>query len=170
MDMLKIDIDEEAMRGMSKARFKSIVRKHVISATFTSFKTIQLSHTKVRNIHYPSFVLQPYFQSELFDHEEISLLLNMKADTIKGFKMCFQSAHREDCNYKDSIKHAFECHEIKKHIKKNGNVTLKRAAVTDFIQIQNIQQTVLASSAYQGHILDTATPASAGEAGGSQYD
>ena len=51
--MLKIDIDEEAMRGMSKAWFKSIVRKHVISETFESLKTIQLSNTKVRNIQYP---------------------------------------------------------------------------------------------------------------------
>ena len=87
MDMLNIDIDEEAMCGMSKAQFKSLVRKHVISATFTSLKTIQLSHTKVRNIQYPSFVLQPYFQSELFDHKEISLLFNMRANTINGFKM-----------------------------------------------------------------------------------
>ena len=61
----------------------------------------------------------------------------MKADTINGFKMCFASAHREDsqcklnCNNEDSIKHAFQCHEIKKHIKKYegsfngiyGNVT-----------------------------------------------
>ena len=46
-----------------------------------------------------------------------------------------------------------------------GNVTLKRAVVTDFIQIKNKRSTVLASGAYQGHILDTATPAPAGEAG-----
>ena len=63
----------------------------------------------------------------------------MKADTINGFNMKFPGIY--------------------------GNVTLKRAAVTDFIQIQNIRSAVLASSAYQGHILDTATLASAGEAG-----
>ena len=39
MDLLNIDIDEEAMYGMSKAQFQSIVRKHVIPATFTSLKT-----------------------------------------------------------------------------------------------------------------------------------
>ena len=103
----------------------------------------------------------------------------MRADTINGFKMCSASAYCDDsqckpyCNNEDSIKHTFQCHEIKKQMKKHegsfngmyGNVTLKRAAVTDFIQIQNIQSTVLASGTYQGHILDTATLASAGEAG-----
>ena len=108
----------------------------------------------------------------------------MRADTINGFKKCFASAHCDDsqfklnCNNEDSIKHAFHCHETKKHIEKYessfngiyGNVTLKRAAVTDFIKIQNIWSTVLTSGAYQGHILDTATPTSAGEAGRSHDD
>ena len=53
---------------------------------------------------------------------------------------------------------------------KYGSRTLNRTAVTDFIQIQNIGSTVLASAAYQSHILDTSTPASAGEAGQSQND
>ena len=82
--MLNIEIYEEAMCGMSKAQFKSLVRKIVISATFTSLKTIQLIHTKVRNFQYHSFVIQPYFQSELFDPEEISLLFNIRAGIING--------------------------------------------------------------------------------------
>ena len=63
--------------------------------------------------------------------------------------MCFASAHCDDSqcqfnfNNNDSIKYAFQCHDIKKHMEKYegsfidiyGNVTLKRAAVTDFIQI-----------------------------------
>ena len=70
MDMLNIGINEEAMFGMSKAQFKSSVINFVISVYFTSLKSVQLSHTEVRDIHYPSFVLQPYFQCEWFDQEE----------------------------------------------------------------------------------------------------
>ena len=128
------------MCGMSKAQFKSIVRNHVISVTFTSLNKIPCqNHTKVRKIQYLSCVLQPYFKSELFNHEEISLLFNMRADTIIGLKICFASAHCDDsqcklnCNNEDSIKHAFQCHDIKKHMEKckgsfsgmYGNVTLK---------------------------------------------
>ena len=63
--------------------------------------------------------------------------------------MCFASANSDvsqfkpNCNNEESIKHVYQCHEIKKHMAKYegsfngiyGNVTLKRVAVTDFIQI-----------------------------------
>ena len=90
MDMLNIEIYEEAMCGMSKAQFKFVVRKVVISATFTSLKTIQLSHRKVRNIQYPIVVLQPSCQSDFLLHEKISLLFNMRADTPNGLKFALQ--------------------------------------------------------------------------------
>ena len=44
----------------------------------------------------------------------------MRTDAINGFKMCFASAQGDDsqckinCNIEDSIKHAFQCHDIKK--------------------------------------------------------
>ena len=43
MDMLDIDIYEEAMCGMSKAYCKSIVRKHVISANLKISSNIHFS-------------------------------------------------------------------------------------------------------------------------------
>ena len=99
---------------MGKTQFKSLVRKSVMSAVvFNSLKTVQLTHTKVRNIMYPNFELQPYLQSNLIDSEEITLLLNMRADTINGYKMCFSSVNQDDtqcqlnCNNEDSISHAF---------------------------------------------------------------
>ena len=67
MEKINITIDEESMCGMGKTQFKSIVRKSVMSVVFNSLKTVQLTHTKVRNILYPNFELQPYLQSDLID-------------------------------------------------------------------------------------------------------
>ena len=113
------------------------------------------------------------------DSDEISLLFNMRADTINGYKMCFSSANRHDtqcklkCNNEHSIKHAFDCHMIKTHggysnasyIGIYGNLKQQKDTVSCFIRIQTIRSALLAGSAYQGHILDTATPATAQEAG-----
>ena len=161
---------------MGKTKFKLLVRKSVMSAVFNSLKTVQLTHTKVINIMYPNFELQPYLQSDLIDSEEIALLFNMRADTINGYKMCFSSVNQDDtqcklkCNNEDSISHAFNCHMIKKHVGLSdasyvgiyGNVKQQKDTVSYFITIQNIRSTLLAGGAYQGH---TATPAPAGEAG-----
>ena len=164
---------------MGKTQFKLLVKKSVMSAIFYFLKTVLLKHTKARNIMYPNFELQPYLQSDLLDSEEIALLFNMQADTIKGYKMCFSSVNQDDthcklkCNKEDSINHAFKCHVIKKHLGHSdasyvglyGNVKQQKDTVSYFITIQNIQSTLLAGCAYQGHILDTATPAPAGKAG-----
>ena len=47
-----------------------------------------------------------------------------------------------------------------------ANITQQKQAVSTFMQLQNIRSTLLLSdTAYQGHILDTASSASTGEAG-----
>ena len=84
-------MDENSIKDMPKKDFKNHVRKCVRSAAFSALKDVQSSHTKVKNISYPKFSLQPYLASDTFSSEESSLLFNMRADTVNGFKMCFPS-------------------------------------------------------------------------------
>ena len=88
--MLNIDIDEKAMCRMSKAQVKYFVRKHVIYATFTSLKAIQLGQTNKKKHQFPRFVLQPDFQSDQSDQEELFFFQNMRGETINGFKCALQ--------------------------------------------------------------------------------
>ena len=180
MDMVNLDMDKNSIKDMPKQDFKNHVRKFVRSAAFSTLKDVQSSHTKVKNISYPKFSLQPYLASDTFSSEESSLLFNMRADTVNAFKMCFPSAHRNDnlcklgCGVEDSISHAFSCQVLSMHGGSQGcvyvdifaNITQQKQAVSTFMQLQNIRSTLLLSdTAYQGHILDTASSASPGEAG-----
>ena len=103
----------------------------------------------------------------------------MRTDTINGYKMCFSSVNKNDTqcklkyNNEDFINHAFNCHVIKKHVGHSDafyvgifwNMKQQKETVSYFIRIQNIRSALLAGGAYQGHILDTAAPSYAGEAG-----
>ena len=181
-DMSKIGITllDSDIGKMSKYAFKQLVKKSVKNATFDSLRLKQLEHTKIKNIIYDEFQIQPYLQSSSFSIEEASTLFNMRASTINGFKMCFPSLYRNDkqcrlqCQEEDTIEHTFYCHKIKHHEELSpvnfnaiyANVKDRKQAVSKFIKLQSIRSAILvAGTAYQGIVLDTAAPALAGVAG-----
>ena len=128
---------------------------------------------------YMQFQTQPYLQSSQFSLEEIAMLYNMRADTVNGYKKCFPSIYRNDlvckflCQEEDSISHAFSCPQLKvvqenTHIQYEdifSGVQQQKRAVKKFIQLNTTRSALLkADPAYQGLVLDTATPAPAGGA------
>ena len=180
MDMVEINMDDNTIRNMSKKVFKAYVKKCVKSAAFQNLRNLQSGHTKVKNIEYSKPSLQPYLCSESFTSEESSLLFNMRANCINGYKMCFSSVNRNDilcklgCKSEDSINHVFTCHMINTHGGIQGgeysdifaNIKKQKETVLTFIQRNNIRSTILLSdTAHQGLVLDTASSAYAGEAG-----
>ena len=181
-DMVKVGITltDTEISEMSKPDFKQLVRKAVKNATFISLKVTQSEHTKIQNIIYNEFNIQPYLKSDCFSIEEASILFNMRASTLNGFKMCFPSVYRNDkqcklqCLDEDTIEHTFTCHKLK-HQDKNpsvhfsaifASVNHQKNAVSKFIKLLTIRSALLeAGPAYQGIVLDTAASATAGVAG-----
>ena len=142
---------------------------------------MQAEHTKINTIKYNSFKMQPYLDSEILTTEQISMLFNMRSNTVNGFKMCFSSLYRNDtscklgCQEQDSLDHCMRCKIISQKI--GGNLIVEIAAifsteieqritVAEFIKRMNIRAALLKGSwAYQGtQILDTSTTAMAGGA------
>jgi hypothetical protein len=185
-DMAKIglEINETEMNVVSKKQFQSIVKRHVKSAAFKSLLETQSKHIKVRNIIYKEFKMQSYLEDGKYSTEQASMLFNMRANTVNGYKDCFPSAYRDDpkcklgCNEGDSIDHVFCCPKINIQLHNTNerkdaifaNESEQYEAVSMFMKIHSIRTALLAdATASQGHreILDTSTPAAAGCAGAS---
>jgi hypothetical protein len=180
LNMVGLNPTDGEICSKSKSQFKNIVKLSIKSAAFSALKKLQSSHTKIRNIRYSKFEIQPYLQSSQLSEEEISMLFNMRADTVNGFKSCFSSLYRNNpgcklsCKEEDSIRHSFSCLKINisptyhqvQYEDIFSEVQQQKAAVQKFITINTIRSALLASDpAYQGLVLDTAPPAPAGEAG-----
>ena len=79
---------------------------------------LQNTHSKVRDIKYPNFRIQPYLKSHTFTTEMASILLNMRSSMTRNFKSNFTSIHRDnlncqlkcqDKNAQDSQSHLLQC-------------------------------------------------------------
>ena len=68
--------------------------------------------------------LQPYLDSNTLNVEQRSLVFNIRANTVNGFKMCFTSMYRNNlncklgCNTPDTIDRRMTCEELNVHIGK----------------------------------------------------
>ena len=179
MKLVNIKMTESEIMLMSKTKFKNHVKKCVAAAAFESLKCIQSEHEKVKHIEYKSLRIQPYMISASLSYEESSMLFNMRADTVNGFKMCFPNFYKNNtfcmlgCLEQDSIAHCFSCSVIDSQTCKTSvsvrNIfdteDKQKEAVTEFMERIKVRDSLLADSASQGIILDTSTSAGAGRAG-----
>ena len=61
--------------SMKKSSFKNLIKRYWRTATFSSIKEIQLTHTKVITILYPEYTIQQYLSTPALKIEESSTLL-----------------------------------------------------------------------------------------------
>ena len=158
------------------------MKKNVKAAAFENFKQTQSTHTKVNTIRYDKLQLQPYLDSNTLNVEQRSLVFNIRANTVNGFKMCFTSMYRNNlncklgCNTPDTIDHCMTCEELNVHIGKtllkiddiySDSADVQKEAVQVFMPRRNTREVITdGTRAYQGHtVVDTSTSAAAGGAG-----
>jgi len=103
MESIGLKMNEEQIKQTRKNKFKSIVKFLVEKAAFSYLQNLKSNHTKVKCIEYKDFEIQPYLDSNLFNTEEATALLNLRGDSplesafINGVQMCFKSQFQ---NYK----------------------------------------------------------------------
>ena len=104
--------------SMSKIQFKTHIKKLLNQQILSDLKVLQNTHSKVRDIKYPHFRIQPYLKSHTFTNEMASILLNMRSSMTRNFKSNFTSIHRDnlncqlkcqDKNAQDSQSHLLQC-------------------------------------------------------------
>ena len=166
-----LKLNEEQIKQTRKNKFKSIVKFLVEKAAFSYLQNLKSNHTKVKCIEYKDFEIQPYLDSNLFNTEEATALLNLRGECINGVKMCFKSQFQNDkrcklgCEAEDTIEHIFECGKLS-HLRGSsfnacfGRIFEQKEAVTTFIQRMATRTEFLEAD-------HTSTPATTGGAGGT---
>ena len=183
LETIEIHLSEEEIVKTKKTHFKKLVRKYVKDAVFKKLKDMQKEHTKIKDIKYDSFKIQPYLVSDTLNPEQTALLFNLRANTVNGFKMCFTSIYRNDlkcklgCQENDTLAHCISCKVIDTKMHKSSNINFNAIFATNEVQKNivlkftyrmNIRNSLIEQEvrAYQGsQILDNSTPALAGGAG-----
>jgi hypothetical protein len=181
MAMIGLNMSETQISITPKHHFKLLVKRCVKNAAFSALQKTKLSHTKVKNIEYPDFKLQPYMHSRQLSKDQVSTLFNLRADTVNGYKECFPHAYVDllcklGCNESDSISHMFKCSKIDEQCGKTlvqkdaifANIEQQKDAVSTFTKRDITRAAIIkdaAASQGQSQILDTSTPAAAGGAG-----
>ena len=117
--MLGMSYEEATSTNMTKKMLKT----HATSVAFEKLITIQKSHTKVTNIHYEAFEIQPYLKSHLFSSKEANMLTAMRSHCVRGVKANFSKFYKNqlDCPLKcdtekpriDTQEHTITCSALK---------------------------------------------------------
>ena len=179
---IKLSIKIEEIVGIKKSIFKNLVKKDVKAAAFENLKETQSTHIKINTIKYIKLQLQPYLDSSSLTIEQRSLIFNIRANTVNGFKMCFTSIYRNNlncklgCNTPDTIDHCMTCEKLDIHMGKthveisdifSDTAHVQKEAIQIFMARRSTREAITdGTMAYQGLIvLDTSTPASVGGAG-----
>jgi hypothetical protein len=70
--------DENIFQGYSKVQFKAFIKKHINEASFKYLKSLQIKHTKVQNIEYKEYKLQPYISDKKLSNKMVSVLFSIE--------------------------------------------------------------------------------------------
>ena len=122
-EMIKEEIDEEAIANMTETVFKKHIKTKVREAAYEFLVKIKDTHKKVKDITHDNLKEpQSYLVNPNFTNEECSLLFNMRCKTVKGIKDNFSSMYVNDmscplCHLEvDTLKHCLTCVTLKSEV------------------------------------------------------
>ena len=115
-ELIKLQLNEDAIRALSRYELKAEVKKRAREAAMRYLSEIKDTKSKMDGITYSGpFALQSYMQSELFNEEMASLLLALRTRTVRGIRTDFgemfpdKSCPLEGCSLPDSLCHILVC-------------------------------------------------------------
>ena len=123
MRLVGMNLSEEEMTRITKYQMKSEVKKKVKSAAFAYLLTNKEIRTKMDNIEYNSFTLQPYLSTPHLTADQSSLLLAMRTRTVRGVRSDFGEMFASKqcplfgCEEQDSLPHFQDCRVLRDVVK-----------------------------------------------------
>ena len=125
--MINYVIDETKIQNQSKYEHHTEIKHKVRSSAFKHLQSLQLSHSKVKDIKYHSLKMQHYMCTANMNKDDIALLFALRTRTVRGiqsdFGVMFKSDQcplcRED-SHKDSIPALLTCKSLQ-HVDRNAS-------------------------------------------------
>ena len=115
LELLELKITDSEIENMSRYQLKQMVKKSARAAAFKYLMKMKAEKSKLDDMQYDSFQLQPYLQSPLFTAEQASLLLALRTRTVRGIRSDFGEMFPEKgcplpgCEEQDSLQHLQDC-------------------------------------------------------------
>ena len=79
---------------MNKLQIKTHIKTKVEQVVLSDLKRIQMSHSKIKDIKYTQFKIQPYLKSQDIKEEMKSLLFTLRSCMARNFKFNFSSIYK----------------------------------------------------------------------------
>jgi hypothetical protein len=129
-----ISLNEDEIRDMDPKKYKSLIKEKVRESAFICFKEMQAGHTKGRqNQHKDLSSPQKYLLTNKLTNKQVSLLFNLKCQSVRGIKDNFHRQYPGDllcplCKLEaDSQSHILTCSVLRR------NTTINPEVKYDFI-------------------------------------
>ena len=192
-EFIGVPFEEEKFSQMSQVQFKTLIRKNIYLAAFEEYKSLQVQHSKVRDIPYKVLSIQNYLKCRDFSKEDCDLLMAFRSHSVRGIRANFSSKHKENMacplkcdpsNPEDNQIHLMSCQSIisrldgtyieqVKDIKYSdiySDIHSQKAAVRYLSSLLEVRRTILEelqtpTVSTSGPSLDTAPPACQGSSG-----
>ena len=104
------------IKQMSKSSFKRIVHTKVRQAVFDELIVMKNTHSKLNNISYKEFIMQPYLKSSVINTSQAKQLFRYRgrmSNTRKNFRSKYKDDNilcpLEGCNEVEDDKHLLAC-------------------------------------------------------------
>ena len=151
LEYIEEPYNEQNITSMSKSQFKTHIKKKLNQAVFNSLKVLQNTHSKVRDIKYSEFKIQPYLKCHTFSNSIASVLFNMRSSMTKNIKSNFSSLHRDNlyCKMKcqepgieDNQSHILQCQVLQKYLNSEQAAQTKNVKYNDLFESLEKQREV----------------------------
>ena len=113
----------EVVERMAIGQYKSLIKKKTADAAFKHLKTLQKTHSKIKDIEYKEFNCQPYIQSPIFTNRDVNLLHSLRSRSV-DCKVNFKGQHGDDLScpfcqggHQDDQPHMLDCPKLREKIK-----------------------------------------------------
>ena len=116
------DLSDQYIQQSSRNSLKCEIKQKTKNAAFRYLKSLQSQHSKISEIHYPTFGTQKYMTSPIFTNDEVNLLHALRSRSI-NVKNNFSSKYRNDMscplcsNVIDDQQHILDCDVLKNKLK-----------------------------------------------------
>ena len=162
-DVCDLTYNEDIIIMSGKEQFKKMINTNLKRAAFKVLLAKQQGHSKVRDIKYEKFEVQPYLTSREFSNDDASLLAALRSHTVRGIRCNIKTLYRNktQCPLKCSpsspqqdtqehllvcsklvLNNVLACHNIT-HNDIYGDIEKQKMAVSVFKEIINKRNKLL---------------------------
>ena len=150
-ELINLEISEDEIKSMKKAKFRTIVRRKMRDAAYKSLNQVKENHSKINGLTYDKLEQTAYLSSPMFNTDSRKLLIALRTRTVKNIRNDFRGMFPDNkcllsCGNTDTLQHVLECSVLRRH-HISQNITSSGVRYTDVFSI-NIKTQKQATQLY----------------------